>query len=61
MRLSEGLAALPGLELVFATRSNEVFVRMPPTLIERLRQHDISINDEELGGSFRDGMEHING
>ena len=51
LRLSEGLAAQPGLELVFATRSNEVFVRMPPTLVERLQQDGISINDEELDGS----------
>lgn len=50
-RLSEGLAALPGLELAYATRSNEVFVRMLPTSVERLREGGMSINDEELGGS----------
>ena len=47
-RLSEGLAALPGLELAFARRSNEVFVRMPPTLVERLQQDGMSINDDEV-------------
>ena len=50
-RLSEGLAALPGLELAYPTRSNEVFVRMPKRLVEQLRQDGISTNDGELDGS----------
>jgi threonine aldolase len=51
LRLSEGLAALPSLELAYPTRSNEVFVRLPNGLVEQLRQDGMSINDGELDGS----------
>ena len=49
-RLSRGLDALPGIELAYPTQSNEVFVRMPRSLIKTLAQQGIKINDEELDG-----------
>jgi threonine aldolase len=49
-RLSRGLDALPGIELAYPTQSNEVFVRMPRSLIKALAQQGIKVNDEELDG-----------
>ena len=49
-RLSRGLDALPGIELAYPTQSNEVFVRMPRSLIKALAQQGIKINNEELDG-----------
>jgi threonine aldolase len=49
-RLSRGLDALPGIELAYPTQSNEVFVRMPLSLIKTLARQGIKINDEELDG-----------
>ena len=49
-RLSRGLDALPGIELAYPTQANEVFVRMPRSLIKALAQQGIKINDEELDG-----------
>ncbi|MDC1071840.1 low specificity L-threonine aldolase [Gammaproteobacteria bacterium] len=49
-RLSKGMARLPGLELAYPTESNEVFVKIPTDLIERLWAQHLSINDEELDG-----------
>ena len=49
-RLSQGLDALPGIELAYPTQSNEVFVRMPRSLIKALAQQGIKVNDEELDG-----------
>ena len=37
-RLSDGLAALPGAELVHPTEGNEVFIRLDETLAARLRE-----------------------
>ncbi len=50
-RLSRGLDALPGIELAYPTQSNEVFVRMPRSLIKALAQQGIKVNDEELDGT----------
>ena len=49
-RLSEGLCKLPGVDLAYPTRSNEVFVSMSASLIDALRQRGIAVNDEELDG-----------
>jgi threonine aldolase len=49
-RLGQGLDALPGIELAYPTQSNEVFVRMPRSLIKALAQQGIKVNDEELDG-----------
>lgn len=50
-RLSEGIAALPGIELAYPTQSNEVFVRIPESVVEALRVEGVTVNDEELDGS----------
>jgi|TARA_B100000959_G_scaffold73668_1_gene78237 threonine aldolase len=49
-RLSQGLSALSGIELAYPTQSNEVFVRMPQSLINTLAEQGIPVNDEELDG-----------
>ena len=36
-RLAEGLAALPGVQILMPVQANEVFVAMPPALVSRLR------------------------
>lgn len=50
-RLSAGLAALPGIELVYPTQSNEVFVRLPQSTIEGLKGEGFDVNEGELDGS----------
>ena len=50
-RLSAGLAALPGVELVYPTQANEVFVRLPRSVVERLERAGVAVNDGELDGS----------
>jgi threonine aldolase len=50
-RLSAGLAALPGIELAYPTQSNEVFVRLPATVLEGLQAEGIAVNGGELDGS----------
>ena len=50
-RLSKGLAALPGIGLAYPTQSNEVFVRLPQSVIHGLRGEGISVNEEELDSS----------
>ncbi len=47
-RLSQGLAAIPGLELEYPTQSNEVFVNIPRPVIERLAQKGIQVTEGEL-------------
>jgi threonine aldolase len=36
-RLAEGLAALPGVQILMPVQANELFVAMPPDLVSRLR------------------------
>ena len=50
-RLSEGLAALPGIELAYPTQSNEIFVRLPKSVIEGVESDGYEINQDELDGS----------
>lgn len=49
--LSAGLSAIPGVELSYPTRSNEVFVRLPETVKDSLKAAGFDINDDELDGS----------
>jgi threonine aldolase len=50
-RLSEGLAAIPGIELAFPTQSNEVFARVPRKVIDRLSAEGINVTEGELDGT----------
>jgi len=50
-RLSAGLAALPGVELVYPTEANEVFARLPRSAVEILESAGIAVNEGELDGS----------
>ena len=50
-RLSAGLAVLPGIELAYPTESNEVFVRLPSSTVERLKSAGFVVNEGELDGS----------
>ncbi len=47
-RLSEGLVAIPGIELAYPTQSNEVFARMSRQLIGRLAAEGIQVTEGEL-------------
>jgi threonine aldolase len=47
-RLSQGLAAIPGIELEFPTQSNEVFVNIPRKVIDRLAVKGIQVTEGEL-------------
>jgi threonine aldolase len=47
-RLSQGLAAIPGIELEFPTQSNEVFANIPRQVIERLAAKGIHVTEGEL-------------
>ena len=48
--LSEGLAAIPDIELAYPTQSNEVFVRLPRPIIEHLNSEGYNVNEDELDG-----------
>ena len=50
-RLSDGLAALPGIELAYPTQSNEIFVRLPKNVVEGVKGDGFDINEDELDGS----------
>lgn len=50
-QLSEGLAALSGIDLAYPTQANEVFVRLPNSVIKGLQREGISVNEDELDGS----------
>lgn len=50
-RLSKGLAVLPGIDLVYPTQSNEIFVRLPESVVNGLSSEGVSVNEEELDGS----------
>ena len=47
-RLSQGLSAIPGIELEFATQSNEVFANIPPKAINRLAVNGYHVTEGEL-------------
>ena len=47
-RLSQGLAAISGIELAFPTQSNEVFARLPRQVIDRLSAEGINVTEGEL-------------
>ena len=48
--LSEGLAAFPDIELAYPTQSNEVFVRLPSSVIKYLTGEGYDVNEDELDG-----------
>lgn len=50
-RLSGGLAGMPGLSLAYPTQANEVFVRIPPEVVTRIRAEGYVVNEDELDGS----------
>lgn len=50
-RLSDGLAAMPGLSLAYPTQANEIFVRIPPEVVTRMRAEGFAVNEDELDGS----------
>ncbi len=50
-RLSEGLAALPGVELAYPTEANEVFVRLASHIDNKVQEDGFEINREELDGT----------
>ncbi len=47
-RLSQGLAALPGITLEYPTHSNEVFANIPRPVIERLAERGVKVTEGEL-------------
>ena len=49
-RLSHGHNELNGIKLAYPTQSNEVFVRMPQSLVQTLAYQGKQVNDEELDG-----------
>lgn len=48
--LSEGLVDFPDIELAYQTQSNEVFVRLPQSVIEHLNNEGYDVNENELDG-----------
>lgn len=48
--LSDGLAAIEGIETAYPTQANEIFVKLPKTVKASLRVAGFDINDEELDG-----------
>jgi threonine aldolase len=50
-RLSAGLSAIPGIELAFPTQSNEIFARLPATVIAKLTAAGFEVNEAELDGT----------
>ncbi len=50
-RLSQGLAALPEVELAYPTQANEIFVHLQRPLIKHLTKVGFHINEEELDGT----------
>jgi threonine aldolase len=48
LRLSQGLAAIPGIDLQFPTQSNEVFANIPRKVIDRLAAKGIEVTEGEL-------------
>jgi threonine aldolase len=49
-RLSEGLAAIPNIELEFPTQSNEIFARLGRAIIEQLYEEGFRVTEGELDG-----------
>lgn len=50
-RLSDGLAATPGLTIAYPTQSNEVFVKIPAAIVAGVAADGFEVNEEELDGS----------
>ena len=48
--LAQGLAALPGAELLHPVEANEIFVRLPGGLAEGLRKRGFAFYDWPAGG-----------
>ncbi len=46
--LSSRLADLPGVEIKYPVESNEIFMRLPETLVDALAGDGLSLNDGEL-------------
>lgn len=49
-KLSSGLAVFPDIELAYPTQSNEVFVRIPPKIVDHLNSEGYEVNEDELDG-----------
>jgi threonine aldolase len=49
-KLSEGLDANQNIELAYPTHGNEVFVKLPRSIIEHLNSEGYKMNEEELDG-----------
>ena len=47
-RLSEGLDALPGIDLAFVTQANEVFAHLPKSVVEGLEGEGFPVIEGEL-------------
>ncbi|MDP6123952.1 MAG: low specificity L-threonine aldolase [Arenicellales bacterium] len=47
-RLSAGLKTINGVELAYPTEANEVFVRLPWSVIEELERAGFDLNEDEL-------------
>jgi threonine aldolase len=50
-RLSQGLVAIPGIELAFPTQSNEVFAYIPDRVLGHLSAEGIQVTEGELDGT----------
>ena len=46
--LSQGLSAIPGIDLAFPTQANEIFAHIPSAVIARLNAASFQISQEEL-------------
>ena len=46
--LSEGLVTFPDIKLAYPTQSNEIFVRLPQSVIEHLNSEGYEVNEDEL-------------
>jgi threonine aldolase len=51
IRLSEGLSVIPGVEVLYPTQSNEIFVGFSEGIVERLNAAGFDVNEGELDGS----------
>jgi len=48
--LSKGFENLPDIKLIFPTQSNEVFVKLPNSLVKHLNKKGYDVNHDELDG-----------
>lgn len=50
-RLSVGFSKIDGIELAYPTQSNEVFVKLPESIVNSLKQQSYDVNEDELDGT----------